>query len=248
MKKYYSGANLGKEIDMWKVQTESYYDKKGYWIGLIMVGMGFNDSPDCEFISGGKSTKDITGMALGRQANIFHWGFSASPDFMTESAKKVFINTVFYMAKYKGSKPIVKRYRSPSRLEVNEACYRNTKTLINTKTFKYKLTGNKEKDEKIKYYNENYGFFYMEGLSTHPVIDFEAMSMGIPNNDKRILDKAISMLEKNNDANIAMTILKRYTFKNFSTAKQWRGWYNKVKDRLFFTELGGYKFMENSLK
>lgn len=96
--KYPSDRQLGKTMKMWKVQTEAYEDGKGYWIGQIMDDTGFSQKKDCELISGGLSTKNVNAMAIARSRNILHWGFSASPSFMTESAKKVFVNTVFYMA------------------------------------------------------------------------------------------------------------------------------------------------------
>lgn len=228
---------------MWKVQTESALDRRGYWVGQIMNGNGFNDSPDCEFISGGESTKDITGMALGRSGNIFHWGFSASPNFMTESAKQVFVNTVFYMAQFNGSKSIVKRWKSMSRQWVDELCYKNTRKLIDHKTGKCPSTGNKEIDNQLKYYTENYKYFYFEGRSYTPIVDEDAKSLGVPNNDVRLLEKCVDMLAEGKDTEKALRLLKRYTEENFTTSKEWKKWFKKYKKYLFFSEQGGYKFM-----
>lgn len=229
-------------MDMWKVQTESALDRKGYWVGQIMNGNGFNDSPDCEFISGGESTKDITGMALGRCGNIFHWGFTASPNFMTESAKQVFVNTVFYMAQFNGKKAIIKRWKSNSRNWVDELCYRKTRKLIDHKTGKCPSTGDKEKDEQLRYYTKNYNYFYFKGRSAMPILDEEAKSLGIANKDVKLLEKCIKMLKSNIETEKALTLLKRYTEEDFNTAKQWSKWLKKYKKYLFFTELGGYKF------
>ncbi len=242
LKKAYSGHDFPSQIDMWRVQTESPEDRKGYIIGQIMEGMDFEDSPECEYISGGESLKDITGMALGRCANLFHWGFSASPDFMTESAKKVFVNTVFYMAQFNGRSPVVKMKKGNSRKWNDEFCYRETHQILDVNK-PYVPTGNKEADDKYLFYQSNYQYFYeVPGKWRHEV-DEEAKSLGIANNDIKLLDKCISLLEDGKDEEKALVLLKRYTNYNFTTAKEWRKWYKTFNEYLFFTETGGFKFM-----
>ena len=57
------------------------------------------------------------------------------------------------------------------------------------------------------------------------------------------------MLEKNDpEKDIAETILKRYTLCRFETAKEWRDWYNRYHDKLFFTEGGGYLWLVNTFE
>jgi len=210
-----------------------------------MTGLGFEDSPDCEYISGGNSIKDITGMSLGRNANIFHWGFTASPDFMTESAKLVFINTVFYMAQFNGKKPIT-QYRSDSRLWADELCYRKTHKLINHSTNNSDQLTYNASDSTLKYYTENYPYFYSKGMFLYMKVDEDVKALGIANNNVKLLDKCVEMLESGKDTDLAFRILFRYTDFRFSTAKEWRNWLEKYKKYLFFTELGGYKFMINT--
>lgn len=239
-KKYYSGIGLTDSIKGWIVQTEDQEDKKGYWIGQIMVGMGFDDSPDCEYIAGGNSVKDITGMSLGRAANIFHWGFSASPDFMTPSAKEVFVNTIFYMAQFNGKKTLVE-YRADSRLWADEFCYRKTKQLIDHKLLGKKATA--IADSTQAYYASNYPYFYSTSMGLNLLVDEDAKALGIWNNDVRLLDQCVKLLESGKDTERAFRTLKRYTEFAFTSAKEWRTWLNKYRSKLFFTELGGYKFM-----
>jgi len=239
-KKYYSGVGLTDSIKGWIVQTEDQEDNKGYWIGQIMVGMGFDDSPDCEYIAGGNSVKDLSGMSLGRAANIFHWGFSASPDFMTPSAKEVFVNTVFYMAQFNGKKTLVE-YKTDSRLWADEFCYRKTKQLIDHKLIGKKATA--IADSTLAYYTSNYPYFYSTTMGPDLLLDEDAKALGIGNNDVRILDQCVKLLESGKDTARAFRTLKRYTEFEFTSAKEWRTWLNKYRSKLFFTELGGYKFM-----
>nr|WP_315246754.1 hypothetical protein [uncultured Flavobacterium sp.] len=107
---YPSGKDVPKEIPMWRVQKEGYLEGKGYRVGLVTRGDGFLDSPDAEYISSGVNSKDVGAVAIGRHGNFLLWGFSASPDFMTDEAKQVFANAVVYIKQFKGQKPIARKY------------------------------------------------------------------------------------------------------------------------------------------
>lgn len=98
-----------------------------------------------------------------------------------------------------------------------------------------------------KYYTENRPYFY-GNLNDYGVeLDEDAKSLGIANNDKRILDKAISMWENNQDVEKAKRILYRYTLLRYEDAKEWRQWYKKYQNKLFFTESGGWLWLVNDL-
>lgn len=238
---YYSGVKLPSEIDALWMQTESNDDGKGYWVGQILVGMGFDDSPDCEFISGSNSLKDITGMALGRSGNIFHWGFSASPAFMTEQAKQIFVNTVCYMAQFNGRRGIT-RFRSEARTWVDEYCFRKTGMMLDHASGTSEEWGNAERDELYRFYKENYPYFWLNRST--PEVDEDAKSLGIANNDVRLLDEAIKLLGNKDTVftNKGYRLLRRYTEYDFTTMEGWKNWLRKYREYLFFTELGGYKF------
>ena len=44
----------------------------------------------------------------------------------------------------------------------------------------------------------------------------------------------------------AKRVLTRYTLCRFATPQEWRDWYETNKDRIFFTESGGWFFMVNT--
>ena len=92
-----------------------------------------------------------------------------------------------------------------------------------------------------KFFDDNWDYFYL-GVE----VDEDAKSIGIPNNDKRILDAAIKMLETGKDVEKGKRILARYTLVDFATPAEWRKWYNTYKDLFFFTESGGWVFLINS--
>lgn len=78
-------------------------------------------------------------------------------------------------------------------------------------------------------------------------IDQEARELGIANNDIRLLDTAITMMEKGGDEAVTGRILaERYTLKRFSTPTQWRQWFDKNRNNMFFTEAGGFKWLVNT--
>lgn len=109
----------------------------------------------------------------------------------------------------------------------------------------YALFGGDE-DKYLKYYDENTPYFYGAIGSYNLVVDADAKAWGIANNDKRLIDKAIACLEQSaseEDLARARRILRRYTLCEFGTPAEWRRWYDRYKDKMFFTESGGWYFM-----
>lgn len=107
----YSGRNLGDSMPMWRIQTEGYEDGKGFPVGLVSTGYGFDNGIDAEQISNGKCAKGVEATAIGRHANFFHWGFVAAPEYMTESGKLALINSIHYIAQFKGAKQITRKIK-----------------------------------------------------------------------------------------------------------------------------------------
>lgn len=116
---YLIPQGVPETISMWKVQTKGFSTDKGFRIGLVSRPWGYEDGIDAEYISGGVSQKSLDAVAIGRHGNFFHWGFSASPKYMTEQGKLVFINSIVYIAKFKGQGIIVRKYNEtiPTRIE-----------------------------------------------------------------------------------------------------------------------------------
>lgn len=298
--KYFYEGEIPQTLPMWKVQNKGYMTDKGFRVGMVARPWGFVDSPDCESISSGTSAKTIDAVAIGRHGNFFFWGFSASPTYMTESAKQVFANSIVYIASLKGERVIARKYydRAATREYVKELVYNTTKeaylereesnkkffmeqSSIQDKIKQKKINGesltNQEEmllsrnikyeqlsyddflrkqmkngyyemfngDAKAfaKYIKDNKPYLYGAAMFYKYIVDEDAKSLKIANNDIKILDKAISLLEKNKDIDKAQRILDRYTLCTFTKAEDWREWFNSNKDKLFFTESGGWLFM-----
>ena len=297
----FQGPKTPKSMPMWRVVTADGMDEKNpYLIGMVAHGEGFCDSPDAEVISGGDCLKNAEAVALGRHGNYFMWGFAASPDFMTDEANLVFINTICYIKKFDRKPPIVKKIQQATREEVDEKIYRADeelykKSLIARKEGNERLKkmqqelrdkkatgqdigrGNEmflkmslsndvqsfeeylkewegpelfrqfRKDTKLyhKYFKNNYEYFYPAGFQSVQ-LDSDALKLGISNRSPLLLEKCISMLQKDEKDTLAHRLLERYTTEKFSTAREWKNWYKKNKSNLFYTEAGGFKFMVNT--
>lgn len=299
---YYADGPIPDSLPMWQVQTKGYITDKGFRVGMVSRPWGFEDSPDAEYISSGVCAKTLDAVAIGRHGNFLHWGFSASPKYMTEEAKTVFANAVVYISQFAGQAPIARKFndRIATREYLKEKKFLCTRSsweerlksdekwvkgmLEEQKQVKEKQARGEElndrekdmlnfqpqppfsyenylkryqdedmfekfgTDEKayIAYYDENRDYFYGGVGSYELTVDEDVKSLGIPNNDLRLLDKAITLWEKGTDVEKARRILTRYTLCRFETPAEWRAWYKANKSRLFFTESGGWLFMVNT--
>ena len=97
-----------------------------------------------------------------------------------------------------------------------------------------------------RYYEENTPYFYGSFGSYGLMLDEDAKSLGIPNNDKRLLEKAISLWESGKDVEKGKRLLNRYTLLRYDNPQQYKAWLNKYGDKLFFTESGGWLWLVNS--
>ena len=117
---YFEGGKAPDKLPMWRVQVHDYSEPFAdetltslnlrRRIGMVSRPGGYTDSPDAEYISGGACAKSPDAIAIGRHGNFFHWGFSASPDDMTEEAKPVLANAIVYTSKFAGQTPIARKY------------------------------------------------------------------------------------------------------------------------------------------
>ena len=99
-------------------------------------------------------------------------------------------------------------------------------------------------EQYIKYYRDNLEFLGPSGGPGFPLaVDEDVKRLGLSNRKVELLDRCISMLEHGEQPDRALRILKRYTTEDFADARDWRSWLLAHRDRLFFTDVGGFKFM-----
>lgn len=319
------GYTVPDSIMQFTVDGKKFQSRKGHRIGVVARPWGFLDSPETEIISAGVCSKSIDAIAIGRHANIFHWGFAAMPSEMTPEGQALFANSVAYMAQrgpermiarklnegistrahaiaeqYTTSKAAYEEYSKS--IEEFVQSYIDQKAALQAKRAKgQKLTPNEEQIANIDidevrrtnsmtfaqymkrhggplftyfgyneslyktYYKENYDYFYVaDPFSYDMVVDEDARDLGIANNDIRLIDEAIKMMEQNEEAfknepknayrqspaaaaySAGKRILDRYTLVRFDSPKEYRTWFNTYKDKMFFTESGGWLWLINT--
>jgi hypothetical protein len=132
-------------MPMWRVNTRGYAGGEPYLIGMVSHGDGVEDSPDAEAISGGVCLKNAEAVALGRQGNYFMWGFSGSPEYMTDEARKVFVNTVCYIKKFDHQRPLMKKVQIETREGIDEKIYR-----IDQAVYQKAIASRREGNERLR--------------------------------------------------------------------------------------------------
>jgi hypothetical protein len=214
--------------------------------GLVSDPYGFADSPDAEIISSGLNGKGPDSVALGRQGNYFLWGFGASPNDMTPEARKCFINSVCYIRRFDGQKPLVKKAMNAREWALVDASwaelYYDDQDLF-AKLFSEDVRRRLGKDfaKYPAYYKENLEYLRPSGEGF--AVDDDVKGLGLSNRKVELLDACVSMLEQGDRPDLARRILARYTTEMFADAAGWRAWLESNRRRLFFTDSGGFKFL-----
>lgn len=298
------GYTLPAETEMWTVQTANYTTTPEYRIGMVSRPGGFLDSPETEIISSGTCAKSIDAVAIGRHANFFHWGFSASPAYLTEAGKAALANAIVYISDFAGQRIIARKLnesiatrqnadakkfiasreswqdynrtnhefyqaidsikqvaqakqKKGEELSASEKMYLNFNIEEEKKepTYAeylkerfpklYHMFGD-DASEYQRYYEKNRNWFYPDEQGYDLDIDEDVRTVGIPNNDIRLLDTCISMLEKKENTELATRILQRYTLCRFTSPLEWRKWFDANRDKMFFTESGGWLWLINT--
>lgn len=109
-----------------------------------------------------------------------------------------------------------------------------------------KNAGCRTVEEYRHYLKENMDYFYGGNGDFTFTVDEDLKSLGIAMGDPKLLDRAIGLLEASaGEREKGIRLLQRYTFKNYTSAAEWRQWLAGAKEHLFFSETGGYKFYEN---
>ncbi|HEX5051914.1 MAG TPA: protein-disulfide reductase DsbD domain-containing protein [Planctomycetota bacterium] len=288
-------------MPMWRVQTEGYTDGTDQLVGVVSRDSGFLDSPDTEWISSGVNSKNPHAVAIGRHGNFLHWGFAASPTYMTEEARLVFINAVHYIARFAGQTPIArKRPGTMMRESVTQALDGISEQGYAQIIATYQAIGNDIAKQKVAiqaridagekvaaqeravldmspprmpgrfdgikrfvaaeawskiegdeqairaYITKRLSYMRSQGWY-ELVVDEDLERFGVANDDIALLDKAVAALATGRDAELARTLLERYTDVSFATAAEWGSWLQANREHLFFTESGGYKWLVNRL-
>jgi len=240
------GKDLPAQLETWIVQNGQVTKEIDY--GLVANPLGFEDSPDAESISGGSNSRAGGAVALGRHGNFFLWGFAGDPGQMTESARRVFVNAVCYMKRFDGRKPL-----SPVVAPARETAYVWIQWLRDTpgvktpewakKVFPLEVQEATElKPDRLEaWYRENHEWICPsgEGLGADP--DLKALK--VPNRTAAFWEAVLGRLAKDEKDEVAWRLVGRCHGKSLKTAAEVKAWVEENRPHLFFTDVGGYRWM-----
>jgi mRNA-degrading endonuclease HigB of HigAB toxin-antitoxin module len=245
-RRFPGGEKLPDKVKVWRIQKTSEQPGGGTRpYGVVSRSWGYNDSPDAEVLVPGYNTgKENGAVGVGRHGNFLQWGFSAPPSKMTDPGRSFFLNSISYIAKFDGKGPLI-RMQSSHRFEPVRLA--KAMTFIEQKSF-FSGTFSPEMLEKywtnpdglMKYFQDDYELIYRDEVF---LIDRELQSLGIESNRKvETLEKLIALLQDREKAKTAEKLLSRYALESFETPEEWRTWFAKNRDRIYFSDIGGYKF------
>jgi hypothetical protein len=236
---YFGPGKLPDKIKIWRVQTS----QRG---NVVARGYGFEDSPDAEILAVGFNHGKAYGdVGIGRQANVLQWGYCDPPSQMTEAGRRLFVNCIHYIRRFDGKTPLVRPQNSGRENALLSASYLKIlkeKEKFFHRVFPAELWGKYQSDFDglLAYYQQNLELVYWDKVYR---VDNELQSLGLGSNRKlESLEHLIALLDDAGQANTARELLARYTEMAFETPQQWRQWFTENRQRIYFTDVGGYKF------
>jgi hypothetical protein len=258
---------LPNKMKVWLVQK---LGKKGG--GVVAYGEGFTDSPDAEILVLGFNTgKPYGSVGVGRHGNFLQWGYSAPPSQMTEPGRRLFLNCIYYIDRFDGKAPLVRDQSSPrtavlwSARSINRGSGDPKQSFLHSFPEELYEQYHADPNGLVRYYRENLEWIYRDrpfrrgdkitARSPQEIlklvqrdqifrVDEELKGLGIDSNRKvASVQRLIGLLDDPQRVAVAKKVLSRYIEQSFDTPQQWRQWFDENKDRLYFTDVGGYKFI-----
>ena len=164
---------------------------------------------------------------------------------MTEPGKCFFLNCICYINKFDGKLPLVRVKASQRLSAVTLALISNrvTDPSFRTNTFPAELLEKSkgDADALAKCYQDNLELIYYDKVFR---VDEDLRLLGLKSNRKlETLQRLIELLGDPRQAPVARGALRRYTQESLETPQTWRAWFEKNRDRIYFTDVGGYKFL-----
>jgi hypothetical protein len=231
---YRGPGKLPDQIKVWQVQNT----QRG---NVVARSHGFLDSPDAEILAVGFNFgKEYGAIGIGRQGNFLQWGYCDTPSQMTEAGRRLFLNCIHYIHRFDGKPPLV-RHQSTDRSSVVSLAGIIDRISGDRKefflgTFPEELYEKYHSDPKglATYYEENIEWVYRDRVFK---VDEELKALGLDSNRKvETLERIFELAKDTTQAATAKLLLSRYT--DGHTAFDFKN----SRDRIFFTDVGGYKF------
>jgi hypothetical protein len=231
---YHGPGKLPDKIKVWRVQNT----QKG---NVVARSYGFLDSPDAQIIAVGfNHGKEYGAIGIGRQGNFLQWGYCDTPAQMTEAGRNLFINCIHYIRRFEGKTPLVRRQASDRRNALALAAIITSvvgdKKEFFLRTFPEELWDkyHADPDGLVAYYKANLELVYRDGVYR---VDEELRSLGLESNRKvETLERLFKLTKDETHRETARRLLQRYIAPHMTFD------FGKGRDRIYFTDVGGYKF------
>jgi len=92
-----SGDGLPDTVKIWRIQNVAEKGKSSR--GVVVSPYGIAENPNAEILAPGLSTsKEYGAVGVARYGHYLYWGYSGTPDVMTDAGKKFFVNCLYYMS------------------------------------------------------------------------------------------------------------------------------------------------------
>jgi hypothetical protein len=230
---YVQERKLPDRMKVWRVQNSPTGS-------VVAWGSGFEDSPDAEILALGLNrAKRYGDVGIGRHANVLQWGYGDPPSQMTEAGRRLFLNCLHYIRRVEGRAPLVRR-ECEGRLSAlrwasaQKGATQQKVVFIGTYPQDVMRKYQGRSDELNDYYVKNVELLYWdEGFR----VDDDLRSLGLDSNRKvETLERLFALLKDETHAETARRVLDRYT--DGQTTFDFRN----GRDRIYFTDVGGYQF------
>jgi hypothetical protein len=235
------GKDLPDKLKVWRVQNTG----KSYG-SVAFYSYGFEDSPDAEILTPGYNEgKENGAVGVGRQGNFLGWGFCAPPSQMTEAGKHFFLNCICYIHKFDGQRPLVRRESSDRLTAVYWALLlkviKDPKFSANRFPAEMMEQSKGDAEALARLYQDQIELIRYDKMFRP---DEDLVRLGLKSNRKiETLQRLIALLDDTQEAPAARKLLARYTRESFQSPEEWQSWFKKNHDRIYFTDVGGYKFL-----
>ncbi|MFC1761163.1 hypothetical protein ACFL6U_03685 [Planctomycetota bacterium] len=232
---------LPNKMKVWRIQ-EPERDN------VVSRAYGFLDSPDTEVLAVGFNTgKEYGAVGIGRHGNFLQWGYGAVPSEMTDAGRKLFLNCIHYIYGFNGKPPFVHRQASHRLNALRLAPIINRisgdQKEFFLRTFPEELYEKYSADPEglTQYYRDNLEWIYRDRTYR---VDEDLKALGIGSNRQiGCLEELVTLLSDESKTETAKKALARYTEEQFESTDQWQNWFDENKKQIFFTDVGGYKFL-----
>ena len=213
-------------------------------MGEAVLLDGIANSIDAEVVAIGDNDKNAPRGAIIRHGRYTLWGFVGGVDAMTDTGRRLFVNTVFYAASHADS-AVLERKHNETRDTlfgfIELAKYRHPELLHGLRRFFPAEIRDKSPEQTQTYIEENRDYLRYEGAGFE--VDGFAKRLGIANYKRELLERCIENLRGRRQVIESVATLARYTGQTMWTPTAWGRWYAENKDYLFFSDCQGSHFL-----